>query len=130
MTGGASLAVASNGSRVLRTSSLSISSDSKLNLNDNDLILDLESVVVNGQRYAVKADSNRIATNDIVGSIVGAISGGRVRGRAVVVPRGTEMTFRLERPLDIGVADRGVMRNGQHYHDYYRDRDNRDNSGR
>src|SRR5438105_450035 len=27
---------------------------------DNDLILDLESVVVNGQRYAIKTDPNRV----------------------------------------------------------------------
>jgi hypothetical protein len=35
------------------------------------------------------------------------------------------MTFRLQRPLDMGVADRGIMRDGRHYHDYdrpYRDR--------
>jgi hypothetical protein len=28
----------------------------------------------------------------------------------------------LERPLEMGVADRGVTRNGSHYHDWY-DRD-------
>ena len=31
------------------------------------------------------------------------------------------MTFRLERPLMMGVADRGIMRDGRHYHDFYRD---------
>jgi len=30
---------------------------------DNDLILDLESVVVNGQRYAIKSDANRLLIN-------------------------------------------------------------------
>jgi len=91
---------------------------------DNDLILDLESVMVNGQRYAIRADANRIESqrdNSIVGNIIGAISGGQVRGRAVRVPRGSIVTFRLERPLDVGVPDRGVMRDGGHYHDYYRD---------
>ena len=88
---------------------------------DNDLVLDMESVVVNGRRYALSADPNRIASNDIVGSIVGAISGGHIRGRGVLVPRGTAMTFRLERPLMMGVADRGIMRDGRHYHDFYRD---------
>jgi hypothetical protein len=34
------LSAASNGSRILRTSTLSIDGTSKLNLNDNDLILD------------------------------------------------------------------------------------------
>jgi hypothetical protein len=40
LTGGASLSVAANGSRVLRTSTLSISSNATLDLNDNALIID------------------------------------------------------------------------------------------
>ncbi|HEY7088119.1 MAG TPA: VCBS repeat-containing protein [Tepidisphaeraceae bacterium] len=40
LTDGASLAVTSNGGRVLRTSALSIDGNSKLDLNDNALILD------------------------------------------------------------------------------------------
>ena len=92
---------------------------------DNDLILDLESVVVNGQRYGLRADPNRVESrrdDSIVGSIVGAVTGGQVRGRAVRIPRDAVVTFRLERPLEMGVADRGVNRDGYHYHDWY-DRD-------
>jgi hypothetical protein len=60
---------------------------------DNDLILDLESVVVNGQRYAVRADANRIEApegsgNDSrtgehigEGAVLGASSVGSVRTR-------------------------------------------------
>ena len=91
------------------------------------MILDLESVTVNGQRYAIKTDANRVQSagdNSLVGAIVGAVSGGEVRGRAVRIPRNALLSFRIERPLDIGVADRGVMREGHHYHDYY-DRDDR-----
>src|SRR6185369_1530025 len=40
---------------------------------DNDLILDMESVVVNGQRYAIRTEANRIESNDLIGSIVGTI---------------------------------------------------------
>ncbi len=93
---------------------------------DNDLILDLESVVVNGQRYAVRSDPNRVQSqrdNSLVGSIVGAINGGQVRGRAVRIPRDSVVTFRLSRPLEVGVADRGTTRDGVHYHDYDRDHD-------
>jgi hypothetical protein len=60
---------------------------------DGDLILDLESVVVDGQRYAVRAEANRVdapseSSNDghrtavyagggaILGTIIGAIAGG------------------------------------------------------
>jgi hypothetical protein len=31
------------------------------------------------------------------------------------------LTFRLPRPLEMGVADRGIDRDGRHYHDYYND---------
>jgi hypothetical protein len=87
---------------------------------DNDLILDLESVTVNGQRYAIKTDANHVESardNSLVGAIVGAINGGQARGRAVRIPRDTLLTFRIERPLDMGVSDRGVTRDGRHYHD-------------
>jgi hypothetical protein len=94
---------------------------------DNDLILDLESVTVNGQRYALQTEANRVESardNSLVGAIVGAVNGGQVRGRAVRIPRDTVLTFRTDRPLIIGVADRGIDRDGQHYHDWYdRNRD-------
>ena len=92
---------------------------------DNDLILDVESVSVNGERYAVRTDPNRVESQrdyGIVGAIEGAINGGQVRGRAVRIPRDSVVTFRLERPLAMGVTDRGVKRDGYHYHDWY-DRD-------
>jgi len=89
---------------------------------DNDLMLDLESVTVNGQRYGIKTDPNRVESqrdNSVIGNILGAINGGEVRGRAVRLPRGSMITFRLDQPLVMGVADRGVDRGGYHYHDYY-----------
>jgi hypothetical protein len=76
---------------------------------DNDLVLDIESVVVNGHRYAVRTEPNRVESEkdrSLVGSIVGAINGGQVRGREVHVPRGTELSFRLERPLELRDHDR------------------------
>ena len=44
LTDGASLSVAANGNRVLRASTLSISADSKLDLNDNALVLNSQPV--------------------------------------------------------------------------------------
>src|SRR5579864_5870102 len=93
---------------------------------DNDLILDLESVTVNGERYAVRAEPNRTESrrdDSLVGAIVGAIQGGEDRGREVRIPRDSIVTFRIERPLYMGVADRGVDRDGRHYHDWYRNPD-------
>jgi len=89
---------------------------------DNDLILDMESVTVNGQRYAIQTEPNRVESQrdyGIVGAIVGAINGGEVRGRSVRLPRNSIVTFRLGQPLVMGVADRGIDRGGYHYHDYY-----------
>ncbi len=89
---------------------------------DNDLILDLESVVIGDQRYAVQVDRTRIdsGSGDLIGDIVGSITGNDVRGRAVRLRPGTVLSFRLQRPLYVGVADLGVERDGHHYHDWYR----------
>jgi hypothetical protein len=89
---------------------------------DNDLIIDLESVQVNGDRYAVKTEPNRQQArpdDSLVGSIIGAIEGGEARGRVVRIPRDSVLTFRLERPLEMGVQDRGTDREGHHYHDWH-----------
>jgi hypothetical protein len=88
---------------------------------DNDLILDLESVTVNGQRFAIQTDRNHVEArrddNSVVGSIVGALTGDQASGRRVKIREGTVMTFRLEKPLVVGVADPGENREGGHYHD-------------
>jgi hypothetical protein len=94
---------------------------------DNDLTLDLDSVVVNGQRYGIRTEPKRVDAhrdNSVIGGIVGAISGGEARGRAVRIPKDTIVTFRLARPLEMGAPDHGYDRDGQHYHgDDQRDRD-------
>jgi hypothetical protein len=116
---------------------------------DNDLILDLDSVTVNGERYAIDTDVQKIDApgkhtgeyvggGAIIGGIIGAIAGGgkgaaigaaagagagasvMTRGRMVRVPAESLLTFRLERPLVIGAVDRGRMIDGRHYHDYRR----------
>src|SRR5665213_1301954 len=95
-------------------------------MRDNDLVLDLESINVNGQRYAIQTDKNHVESqrdNSLVGSILGAISGGQAQGRAVRIPRDSVLNFRIQTPLVVGVADRGVDRDGSHYHDYYKQND-------
>ena len=70
----------------------------------------------------------------MLGTVIGAITGGgkgaaigaaagaatglglAFRGRAVRVPAGSLLTFRLDRPLVIGAPDPGHNRNQQHYH--------------
>jgi hypothetical protein len=121
---------------------------------DNDLNLDLESVTVNGVRYALDANEHlesqqrpgqgertaeRAGGGAVLGAIIGAIAGGGkgaaigagagaaagagsaiiTRGREVRVPAESILTFRLERPLVVGVEDRGNTREGQHYHEGY-----------
>ena len=72
------------------------------------------------------------------GAAIGALAGGAAgagtqvltRGNNVHIPSETVLTFRLDRPLTIGMGrysrDNGMDRNGYHYHDnYYRDDSNR-----
>jgi hypothetical protein len=129
---------------------------------DSEVVVDLEAVEVNGQRYAVDAQSESITSageneregvgknkrtakyvggGAIVGSIIGAIAGGGkgaaigaatgaaagaagqtvTRGGSVRLPSETVLTFRLDRPLRVGMSDSGYMRDGRHYHRYDRD---------
>jgi len=70
----------------------------------------------------------------VLGTILGAIAGGgkgaaigagvgaaagaglSVRGRQVRVPPGSVLNFRVDRPLVIGMADRGYDRDRRHFH--------------
>jgi len=118
---------------------------------DGDLILDVESVIVQGQRYGIDVDSERVDARRgganrrtgefagggaVLGAIVGAIAGGgkgaaigagagaaagaatevATRGRRVHIPAESVLTFRLEQPLRMGVADPGIDRDQLHYH--------------
>ena len=123
-------------------------------LSNRELSLDLESVTVSGQRFAVASSSAAVSGNRkegvgankrtgeyvgggaVLGTILGAIAGGGrgaaigaaagaaagagtqvlTRGKSVNVPAESLLTFRLEQPLRMGIADRGFDRNGRHYH--------------
>jgi hypothetical protein len=126
-----------------------------------DLVVDIDSVTVNGQRYAIRADQAAVGTagtldkgvesiganrktgeyiggGAVIGALLGAITGGAkgaavgavvggaagagaqiiTEGRKVDVPAETLLTFRLQRPLTLGVEDTGWDSNGFHYHRY------------
>jgi len=121
---------------------------------NRDLVLDLESVTVDGQRYAVDASAENVEKQQrdglgknartgefvgggaLLGTIIGAIAGGGkgaaigaaagagagvgaqvlTRGKNVKIPAESLLTFRLDQPLNIGVADNGSTRRGRHYH--------------
>lgn len=119
----------------------------------NEVALDLDSVTVNGQRYAIytegriaKGQKEGIGANKrtgkyvgggaLLGAVIGAIAGGGkgaaigagagaaagagaqvlTRGQQVKVPAESVLTFRLDEPLQLGVADTGVTRGGRHFH--------------
>jgi hypothetical protein len=129
------------------------------NAADDEIVVDLESVVVNGRRYSVDTTSETVGAEGqerregvganertakyvgggaVIGSIIGAIAGGGkgaaigaatgaaagaagqtiTRGGSVKLPSESLVTFRLDRPLRIGSADTGYMRDGRHYHRY------------
>ena len=112
----------------------------------HELVLDLESVIIDGQRYLVRADENVETSKGLganrrtaeyvgggaaLGSIIGAVAGGGkgaliggvvggaagaggevlTRGHSVRVPRNTLLTFRLERPLELGGGAHRGFRN-------------------
>jgi len=81
---------------------------------DNGLLMDFESVTVNGQRYGVRAEANK--DEGMVGEIMPDQSTGELGGPAVKVERDSIVTFRLKRPLQVGIEDRGTDRDGVHYH--------------
>ncbi len=121
---------------------------------DKELLLDLESLTVNGRRYAVVANPTDIGSGRrdgvggnrrtgkfvgggaVLGTIIGAIAGGGkgaaigaasgaavgagtqtlTRGESVRVPAESILTFRLERPLQVGIVDDGYSRGKHHYH--------------
>lgn len=119
---------------------------------DGDMVLDLDSVVINGQRFGVRAGNERVDAaprrdddrrtgtyvggGALLGTIIGAVTGGGkgaligaaagaaagagagilTRGHEIRVPQDALVTFRLERPLDVGAADEGYDRDGRHFH--------------
>jgi len=88
---------------------------------DNDLVIDVDSVVVEGQRFAIRTDSTHVESqkdNSLIGAIIGAVSGEEIRGRAVHIHPNAVLNFRIDRPMEMGVVDRGVDRDGRHYHPY------------
>ncbi len=99
--------------------------------------LDLESVTVNGQRYAMDTSGPQfnLHRNDydqgsgLVGAIVGAVEGANgenveARGDHISVPAGAILRFQLQEPLHVvGWNDPGYDQGGYHYHhehDWYR----------
>jgi hypothetical protein len=98
------------------------------------MALDLESVTVNGMRYAMDTSGPQFNMprgdyengGGLLGNIIGAISGGQVemRGNEVRVPADVIVTFQLQEPLHVvGWNDPGYNRDRYHYHregDWYR----------
>ncbi len=100
----------------------------------NQMTLDIESITVNGSRYALDTTGPQFNANayesggGLLGNIIGAISGGDVQvetqGDEIRVPAGSIVRFQLQAPLHVaGWGDPGYMRGGDHYHrdsDWYR----------
>jgi hypothetical protein len=100
-------------------------------LSNNDFVLDIDSVRINGERYGIPAESDvaeadkrpgeYLRTGEALGAIVGVIAGSQIltRGTTIDVPDDSLLTFRLAEPLREGMADKGYVRNGYHYHRGY-----------
>ena len=96
----------------------------------NELVLDLESVTVGRNRYALDTSGPGFNANNynngggIIGNIVGAIAGVETRGQTIRVPAGSLLRFHTEAPLRVvDWPDPGYTERGYHYHrdhDWYR----------
>lgn len=101
-------------------------------INEDQLALDIESINVDGKRYAVDSTGPQFNMNrqdydrgaGLVGNIVGAITGVETQGREIRVPSDAVLHFRLQQPLRIvSWQDPGYDQDGYHYHrehDWYR----------
>ena len=92
--------------------------------------MDLESITVEGRRYAMDAEGpafnmNRDQYNNgagTIGNIIGAIAGlaganVQYEGDHLRVPAGSRVTFRLQQSLTVvNWGDEGYDRDGYHYH--------------
>jgi hypothetical protein len=87
---------------------------------DNDLVLHVDTVMVNGRRYDVDTTPSWFSSSrdeNFLGAIAGALSGGAIRGPAVRVSRDTIVSFELERPLNVAQPTRDFDRDRWRYQD-------------
>jgi hypothetical protein len=94
------------------------------------MAIDLESVTVNGRRYALDSSGPRFHTGEyengegLIGAIVGAVAGVRTEGGEIFVPADSVLSFQTRAPLRVvNWHDPGYERDGHHYHrdnDWYR----------
>jgi len=99
-------------------------------ISNTEFILDLDSIELNGSRYAIKDDRHHAI--GLLGVILGIIAGREeeatvgsafgidsqvsTQGRSINVPAESLLTFRLAQPLRAGITDNGFTKNGIHYH--------------
>jgi hypothetical protein len=73
---------------------------------DEQLVLDVEAIRINGVRYAVFSDPNHVAREqNLTAGIVGTVSINQVRGPVIMVQRDTLINFQIERPLEMEAVE-------------------------
>ena len=98
-------------------------------LSPDEMALDIESVTVNGTRYALDTTGPEYHMpsaeyqngTGLLGAIVGSVTNGQAevvtRGPEIRVPPDSVLTFRLVEPLHVVTwAEPGFNRDGNHYH--------------
>jgi hypothetical protein len=92
----------------------------------DELALDLDSITINGNRYAAQTEKN--GGGEVRSAIIGAMTGGAgpsvpilTKGPNVDVPARSLLAFQVVEPLRPGVVDEGYMADGIHYHYGYRE---------
>ena len=73
---------------------------------DDQLVLDVEAIRINGVRYAVFSDPNHFEREqNLTAGIVGTVSINQVRGPVIMVQRDTLINFQIERPLEMEAVE-------------------------
>ncbi len=73
---------------------------------DNELSLDIEAITVNSERFGVWSEADQVEAqrdDSLLSTIVDPAPDVQVHGRAVRVPSGTVLTFRIEHTMIVGI---------------------------
>jgi hypothetical protein len=76
---------------------------------DNELTLDIEAITVNSERFGVWSEADQVEAlrdDSSLATIVDPAPDVQVRGRAIRVPSGSVLTFRIEHTMIVGIQVR------------------------
>jgi len=77
---------------------------------DNELTLDIETITVNSERFGIRSEADQVEAqrgDGLLATVIDPAPDVQVHGRAVRVPSGAELTFRIEHAMIVGIQVHG-----------------------